>query len=117
MKINEIRTLVRNVISESKTKSKKQNNSSVIGRLKMIDEAGDKAALQAKIAKIDEDINTAHSIKNAIPEDIKHFVDAEIVGDLMNDINESIRELEEKKKELEIQIKDMDKPIKGVKNK
>ena len=55
---------------------------SVGDRLKMIDEAGDKAALQAKIAKIDEDIKAAHDIKSAIPVDIKHFVDAEIVGDL-----------------------------------
>ena len=54
------------------------------------DTAVDKAALQAKIAKIDEDIKAAHDIKSAIPVDIKHFVDAEVVGDLMDDLADSI---------------------------
>lgn len=116
MKANEIRTLVREVISEVKKGKNKMVKSAVVNRLKMIDEAGDKAALQAKISKIDEDIKAAHEIKNAIPVDIKHFADPEIVGDLMNDIENSIKELEAKKKELEEQMKGMDKPVKGTKN-
>ena len=35
----------------------------------------------------------------SIPVDIKHFVDAEIVGDLMDDLADSTKELEEKKKD------------------
>lgn len=84
----------------------------IVDRLKMIDEAGDKAALSAKINKIDEDIKEAHDIKNAIPTNINHYVDPEIIGDLMEDMNKSIDELEAKKKELEEQLKALDKPVK-----
>lgn len=114
MNNTQIRAFVRQLIAEAKDakKAKKVAKTSVGDRLKMIDEAGDKAALQAKIAKIDEDIKAAHDIKSAIPVDIKHFVDAEIVGDLMDDLADSIKELEEKKKELEEQMKGMDKPVK-----
>ena len=54
MKTTEIRTLVRELIAEAKKAKGKMVKTSVGDRLKMIDEAGDKAALQAKIAKIDE---------------------------------------------------------------
>lgn len=84
----------------------------IVDRLKMIDEAGDKAALSAKINKIDEDIKEAHDIKNAIPTNINHYVDPEIIGDLMEDMDNSISELEAKKKELEEQLKALDKPVK-----
>lgn len=84
----------------------------IVDRLKMIDEAGDKAALTAKINKIDEDIKEAHDIKNAIPTNINHYVDPEIIGDLMEDMDNSISELEAKKKELEEQLKALDKPVK-----
>lgn len=114
MKKEEIIKLVRETISESKTKKiknqkKKTMKSTVVGdRLKMIDEAGDKAALQAKISKIDEDIKEAQEIKASIPTNINHFVSAEIISDLMDDINESISGLENKKKELEDQMKSLD---------
>lgn len=81
-------------------------------RLKMIDEAGDKAAINAKIAKIEEDIEEAQQIKSSIPTNINQYVDSEIVGDLMDDMDNSIAELEAKKKELEEQLKAMDKPVK-----
>ena len=114
MKKEEIIKLVRETISESKTKKiknqkEKTMKSTVVGdRLKMIDEAGDKAALQAKISKIDEDIKEAQEIKASIPTNINHFVSAEIISDLMDDINESISGLENKKKELEDQMKSLD---------
>jgi len=84
----------------------------ITDRLKMIDEAGDKAAISAKIAKIEEDIKEANDIKNAIPTNINQYVDTEIIGDLMDDMNNSIAELEAKKKELEEQLTSMDKPVK-----
>jgi hypothetical protein len=89
----------------------------IVDRLKMIDEAGDKAAINAKIAKIEEDIQEAHDIKNAIPTNINHYVDPEIIGDLMEDMNNSIDELEAKKKELQDQLTSMDKPVKEAKKK
>lgn len=89
----------------------------IVDRLKMIDEAGDKAALTAKINKIDEDINEAKQIKSAIPTNINHYVDPEIIGDLMEDMDNSIAELEAKKKELEDQLASLDKPAKEAKKK
>lgn len=101
-----MRLFVRSIITEAKAAKKVRN--SVEDRLKMIDEAGDKAALQAKIAKIEEDIKEANEIKNAIPENIGHFVDSEIIGDLHDDLATSIEELQAKKDELEEQMKGLD---------
>jgi hypothetical protein len=109
-----MRLFVRSIIAEAKVtdkkvkKTKKAMRTSVDDRLKMIDEAGDKAALQAKIAKIEEDIKEANEIKNAIPSNISHFVDREIIGDLMDDLAASIEELQAKKTELEEQMKGLD---------
>ena len=84
----------------------------IVDRLKMIDEAGDKAALTAKINKIEEEIEEAYQIKSSIPTNINQYVDSEIIGDMMDDMDNSIAELEAKKKELEEQLKAMDKPVK-----
>jgi len=109
-----MRLFVRSIIAEAKAtdkkvkKTKKAMRTSVDDRLKMIDEAGDKAALQAKIAKIEEDIKEANEIKNAIPSNIGHFVDHEIISDLHDDLASSIEELQAKKAELEEQMKGLD---------
>ena len=100
MNTNQLRQIIKEAIGE---------------RLRMIDEAGDKAAISAKIAKIEEDIKEANDIKSAIPTNINQYVDTEIIGDLMDDMDNSIAELEAKKKELEEQLKAMDKPAKEVK--
>jgi ribosomal protein L19 len=120
----QIRAFVRQLINEAKEekmksakKAKKMPKTSVGDRLRMIDEAGDKAALEAKIKKIEEDIQEAHEIKNAIPSNIGHFVDLEIIGDLHDDLADSIKELEAKKAELEEQMKGMEAPAKGDKKK
>jgi len=97
MNTNQLRQIIKEAIGE---------------RLRMIDEAGDKAAISAKIAKIEEDIKEANDIKSAIPTNINQYVDTEIIGDLMDDMDNSIAELEAKKKELEEQLKAMDKPVK-----
>ena len=122
MNESQMRAFVRQLIVEAKKdktpkKSKKEPKNSVGDRLRMIDEAGDKAALQAKIAKIDEDIKEANEIKSAIPENIGHFVDHEIIGDLHDDLAASIEELQAKKDELEEQMKGMEAPEKGDKKK
>jgi hypothetical protein len=118
MNNTQIQALVRQLVLEAKEakkapkKTKKEPKNSVGDRLRMIDEAGDKAALQAKIAKIEEDIKEAGEIKAAIPTNITHFVDPEIVGDLMDDMDKSIEELQAKKAELEEQMKGMEAPVK-----
>ena len=123
MNNTQIQALVRQLVLEAKEakkapkKTKKEPKNSVGDRLRMIDEAGDKAALQAKIAKIEEDIKEAGEIKAAIPTNINHFVDPEIVGDLMDDMDKSIEELQAKKAELEEQMKIMNKSIDEAKKK
>lgn len=102
MKISQLKQLIKEAIHD---------------RLAMIDEAGNKAAIQAKIAKIEEDIQEAHDIKNAIPDNIKLYVDPEIVGDMMEDMAANIKELENKKAEYMQQLKDMEKPVKEAKKK
>lgn len=118
MNNTQIQALVRQLVLEAKEAKKtapkkaKKSSSSVNTRLEMIDEAGNRAALQAKIAKIDEDIKEAHDIKNAIPDNLGHFVDHEIIGDLHDDLAASIEELQAKKAELEEQMKGMEAPEK-----
>jgi hypothetical protein len=116
---SQLRTYIRQLIIEAKEakakktapKKMKKASSSVATRLGMIDEAGNKAALQAKIAKIEEDIKEAQEIKNAIPENISHFVAAEIISDMQDDLAASIEELQAKKAELEEQMSTMDKTV------
>jgi len=86
-------------------------------RLVMIDEAGNKAAIQAKIAKIEEDIQEAQEIKSSIPTHVTNYVSPEIIGDLMEELEESIQELEAKKAEYEEQMAEMEKPVKEAKKK
>jgi predicted proteasome-type protease len=102
MKISQLKQLIKEAIHD---------------RLAMIDEAGNKAAIQAKIAKIEEDIQEAHEIKNSIPDNIKLYVNPEIVGDMMDDMMANIKELEDKKAEYEEQLKDMEKAVKEARKK
>ena len=76
----------------------------ITDRLKMIDEAGDKAAIQE-----------AQQIMSAIPENISHYAAPEIVSDLKEDLQNSIDELEAKKQELHDSLTSMDKPVKAEK--
>jgi hypothetical protein len=104
MKLNNI--LIKKLIKEA-----------IADRIKMIDEAGDIAALEAKINKVEEDIKDAMSVKTALTsmDGLKYYVSPEIVGDMMDDMEASIKELQTKKKDLEDQKKAMAKNTKGPK--
>ena len=102
MKISQLRMLIQEAIHD---------------RLQMIDEAGNRAALQAKIAKIEEDIQEAQNIKSSIPENITHYVDSAMVESMMGGMETSIQELMAKKQELEDQLAEMENPGKGKKKK
>jgi cell division septum initiation protein DivIVA len=90
---------------------------SIEDHLKMIGEAGDKAAVQAKISKIDEKIQEATEIKNAIPASLTHYVDPEIVSDMIDEIEASIQTLQGEKEEYQKQLAEMEKPVKEAKKK
>lgn len=104
MKLNS--SLVKQLIKEA-----------IADRIKMIDEAGDIAALEAKINKVEEDIKDAMEVKTAVTNmaGLKYYVSPEIVGDMMDDMEVSIKELQAKKKDLEDQKKAMAKNTKGPK--
>lgn len=104
MKINNF--LVKKLIKEA-----------IADRIKMIDEAGDIAALEAKINKVEEDIKDAMAVKSSLMsmDGLKYYVSPEIVGDMMDDMEVSIKELQTKKKDLEDQKKAMAKNTKGPK--
>lgn len=89
----------------------------IADRIKMIDEAGDIAALEAKIKKVDEDIKDAMVVKSSLTsmEGLKYYVSPEIISDMMDDMETSIKELHTKKKDLEDQKKAMAKNTKGPK--
>jgi soluble cytochrome b562 len=88
---------------------KKLIKEAISDRLKMIDEAGDKAAIQAKIAKLEEEIREAQQIKSSIHPNMNHYVSSEIINDMREELDESIRELETRKKELENSISKVEK--------
>jgi hypothetical protein len=104
MKLNS--SLVKQLIKEA-----------IADRIKMIDEAGDIAALEAKIRKVEEDIKDAMAVKASLTsmEGLKYYVNPEIISDMMDDMEASIKELQTKKKDLEDQKKAMDKNSKGPK--
>jgi len=102
MQVSQLRQLIKEAIHD---------------RLVMIDEAGNKAAIQAKIAKIQEDIQEAQEIKSSIPTHITNYVSPEIIGDMMDELEESIQELEDKKAEYEEQMAEIEKPVKEAKKK
>ena len=89
----------------------------IADRIKMIDEAGDIAALEAKINKVEEDIKDAMAVKSSLMsmDGLKYYVSPEIIGDMMDDMEASIKELQTKKKDLEDQKKAMAKNTKGPK--
>ena len=89
----------------------------IADRIKMIDEAGDIAALEAKVNKVEEDIKDAMAVKTALSsmEGLKYYVSPEIISDMMDDMEVSIKELQTKKKDLEDQKKAMAKNTKGPK--
>jgi hypothetical protein len=104
MKLNNI--LIKKLIKEA-----------IADRIKMIDEAGDIAALEAKINKVEEDIKDAMEVKTSVTNmaGLKYYVSPEIVNDMMEDMEVSIKELQTKKKDLEDQKKAMAKNTKGPK--
>jgi hypothetical protein len=102
MKISQLKQLIKEAVQE---------------RIRMIDEAGDIAAIEAKINKVEEDIQDAMRVKSALLDmaGLKYYVEPEIISDMMDDMEASIKELQDKKKEFEEAKKQMTKPAKGAK--
>lgn len=118
MNNTQLRAFVRQVILEAqaakgkKPELKTKKKVSVSDHIKMIDEAGNNAAIQAKTTEIEKMIQAIEHIKSTISE-LEHF--DKVVGtntskSLNTDLENSLKELNKKKEELEKQIKSMEAP-------
>ena len=123
MNNNQLRAFVRQLIVEAKeAKAKKtkkpelktKKKVTVSDHIKMIDEAGDKAATQAKTAEVEKMIQAVENIKSTI-DGLEHFdktVGAATIKSLNSDLDKSLAELNKKKEELEKQAGNMEAPVK-----
>jgi hypothetical protein len=109
MNNSQIRVLVRQLIVEAKeakaktAKIKTKKKISVSDHIKMIDEAGDKAATEAKTTEVTKMIQAVERIKKTISE-LEHFdkiVGVATIKSLNSDLDKSLAELNKKKDELE----------------
>ena len=74
-------------------------------RLRMIDEAGTVAALEAQIGKVGEDIEEAGGLKDTLLgiENLKHYVNPKTVSATIKELDASIKALDKKRGDLEKQ--------------
>ena len=88
-------------------------------RIKMIDEAGDKAALKAKLTKIENEIREAEMLKNNFSslKILKKYIDAKLISSMMEEITKAIGELKTTKEDLETKIVGKKEPKKEPKEK
>lgn len=115
MNNTQLRAFVRQVILEAKAAkdAKKPKKISVSDHIKMIDEAGNKAAVEAKTTEIEKMIQAIEHIKSTI-DSLEHFnkvVGANTAKGLATDLEKSLAELNKKKEELEKQVKSMEAPV------
>jgi hypothetical protein len=103
MKVKELKQIVVNMLNEAKArKGKKPLKEAMTDRIKMIDEAGDQAAMEAKIMRIDEEIQQAEALKAHLSSasTLREYVSTEKVDDMLNELDTNILELQTKKEEL-----------------
>jgi hypothetical protein len=116
MNNSQIRAFVRQLIveaKEAKVKAKTKKKISVSDHIKMIDEAGDRAATEAKTTEVTKMIQAVERIKKTIAE-LEHFdkiVGVATIKSLNSDLDKSLAELNKKKDELEKTPSDKKKEI------
>ena len=111
MNNNQLRAFVRQLVVEAKEAKVKKTGKpelktkkkiSVSDHIKMIDEAGNQAATQAKTTEVEKMIQAIEHIKSTIS-GLEHFdkvVSASTVKSLTTDLDKSLTELNKKKEEL-----------------
>ncbi len=101
-----LRALVKKMIAEAKTSE----------RIKAIDEAGDIAANEAKIARIEQEAKKANSVKELLNKvNLSHYIGEKLHAKVMEEMDKSINEYEGARLELEEKMsggKDADKKSK-----
>ncbi len=99
----QLRALVQKMIAEAKTSE----------RIKAIDEAGDIAANEAKISRIEQESKKANSVKQLMEKvNLSHYIGEKLYSKVMEEMDKSINEYEGARLELEEKMsggKDVDK--------
>lgn len=67
----------------------------ITSKINNINKSGSKVLNQAKIKKLEDEINIINQIKQGIPVNIKDYVDPEKISDIMGDLDKDIEELQE----------------------
>jgi hypothetical protein len=97
-----LRIMVKNMIAEA-----------VSHRIKAIDEAGDIAANEAKIARVEQEAKKAGSVKQLMEKvNLSHYIGEKLYAKVMEEMNKSINEYDNARLELEEKMsggKDADK--------
>lgn len=98
----QLRIMVKNMIAEA-----------VSHRIKAIDEAGDIAANEAKIARVEQESKKAGSVKQLMEKvNLSHYIGEKLYAKVMEEMDKSINEYESARLELEEKMsggKDADK--------
>lgn len=86
---------------------KKLIKEAIADRIKSINEVGDDLVIKTKIKKYEQEINEANSLKGAIEAmgSLKNYVSAEVISDMIDELNEAIEELTKEKEECEKNLK------------
>lgn len=80
---------------------RKQLKEAVSHRIKQIDEAGTKAADEAKIGKLSEELNKVNKIKTILEKcNLPHYIGENLYSKVVQEIDKSILEYEEAKNTL-----------------
>ncbi len=87
----QLRIMVKNMIAEA-----------VSHRIKAIDEAGDIAANEAKIARVEQESKKADSVKKLMEKvNLSHYIGEKLYAKVMEEMDKSINEYESARLELE----------------
>ena len=87
----QLRLMVKNMIAEA-----------VSHRIKAIDEAGDIAANEAKIARVEQESKKAGSVKQLMEKvNLSHYIGEKLYAKVMEEMDKSINEYENARLELE----------------
>jgi outer membrane murein-binding lipoprotein Lpp len=74
----------------------------ISSRIKMIDEAGDVAATNAKLERIESDLKNVNKLKAMLSKEVfSKYLDKKIIASAIKDLDASVKSLEKAKTDLE----------------
>jgi hypothetical protein len=105
-KTTKLRDLIKKMIAES-----------VSPRIRAIDEAGDTAANEAKITRLDEELKKASKIAEVLEKvNLEHYIGEKLYSKVKEEMAKSIQEYEDAKMQLEEKKSSKETSMKDVKD-